>query len=283
MSSNGGWVSSALAEVLNGTSARGTMHSIFQNSFNVAFDAGLLNVQASGGQLAAFGITLDPGIVHSLIAQSQAGDMVRADGQRLRFYPTYGEALAVDLVDMPVKDLRVPPGIMTAGDNDTLGQAIRELRLENRLGIAIDEAFSHHTAALAATVPDAGRIRDACAYLVGRGSGLTPSGDDIVTGYAFWLMARGGIEVDPGVIDIMQGRTTDISVSFITMLARGYTSEYYKDLCAALIQRSSENLARILGYITRIGHSSGRDSLFGIWLATQRMAECAAGASAGHS
>src|SRR5699024_9455496 len=118
--------------------------------------------------------------------------------------------------------------------NAALREAIGALDLGPHLGIGMDEAFLTHTGTLAITEPDDAAVGDAYAWLVGRGTGLTPSGDDIVMGYAFWLLARAGQAVDPRLIALMQGRTTEISVTFMRMLDRGYISESYVALCRAL-------------------------------------------------
>ncbi|GAT72688.1 hypothetical protein MHM582_1164 [Microbacterium sp. HM58-2] len=129
------------------------------------------------------------------------------------------------------------------------------------------------TGALAASGSDAA-LAAAVSRLVGLGEGLTPSGDDVLTGLAF-LAAQPGMVLNriiPGLaraVDLNAERTTLLSATTIraALAARGRQSMH--DLVHALAAPDSAALHDAAGRILAIGHSSGADLLTGIRLALE--------------
>ncbi len=141
------------------------------------------------------------------------------------------------------------------------------------LASGVDGLRAAVTGALAAAGPDAG-IAVAVSRLVGLGEGLTPSGDDVLTGLAF-LAAQPGMVLNrivPALADAVDAhaeRTTLLSATTIraALAARGRQSMH--DLVRALATPDSAALHDAAGRILAIGHSSGADLLTGMRLALE--------------
>lgn len=129
------------------------------------------------------------------------------------------------------------------------------------------------TDVIANTAP-ASAVLSAVGRLIGLGEGLTPSGDDVLTGFAF-LAAQPGmvlnrvIPILESAVDAQAGRTTLLSAVTIrsALAARGRQSMH--DLLRALPAPDSRAFRDAAGRILAIGHSSGADLLTGMRLALE--------------
>jgi hypothetical protein len=129
-----------------------------------------------------------------------------------------------------------------------------------------------------AEAASASAIASAVSRLIGLGEGLTPSGDDVLTGFAF-LAAQSGMLLNGVVpllataVDAHADRTTLLSTVTIraALAARGRQSMH--DLARALPTPDSEAFRDAAGRILAIGHSSGADLLTGMRLALELEAQ----------
>ena len=126
-------------------------------------------------------------------------------------------------------------------------------------------------AALASNDHD--RIEATAVALLGLGSGLTPSGDDLVGGALF---ARGLVaprdvawqRLGERLIALAPARTHEISVALLADLIRGATYGVLHALVDALVESCSFTTALDAARgLTTIGHSSGWDMLTGFLFA----------------
>ena len=105
--------------------------------------------------------------------------------------------------------------------------------------------------------------RPSVAALAGRGGGLTPSGDDILCGFAAGLVLFGGRSAEALAIAGSAGpRTTRLSATLLNCAARGELPSPAHDL----LERGDR------APLEAFGHSSGRALLVGLALAGR---ECA--------
>lgn len=104
-------------------------------------------------------------------------------------------------------------------------------------------------------------------YLMGRGQGLTPSGDDILVGMLSYHM------IHPYLTDTFINKiheligkkvTTDISINYLKDALNGLFSQQIMDLYLAMAQ--NKNIIGHLYNISNFGASSGKDLLCGIAL-----------------
>ncbi len=106
-------------------------------------------------------------------------------------------------------------------------------------------------------------------FLIGRGLGLTPSGDDMVVGH---LAARMLLkEENSTLINLLtellteQALTTDISKHYLLCALSGRFSEPVLNLVTALTTNSSEEqIEQAAEAVMSVGHTSGVDLLAGL-------------------
>ncbi|WP_101876511.1 DUF2877 domain-containing protein [Lachnoclostridium edouardi] len=103
--------------------------------------------------------------------------------------------------------------------------------------------------------------------LLGLGQGLTPSGDDVLMGIFLVL----GLDNSPAkhlhsileeIIKDSREETTDISYEGLYRASKGFYRSILSEAAEALAR--SKNIGEILRKVMAIGHSSGRDLLYGI-------------------
>ena len=103
---------------------------------------------------------------------------------------------------------------------------------------------------------DSSKIRDSVFHLAGRGSGLTPTGDDILMGviYGLWVW-RPDVELIRLICDTAVTRTTTLSAAFLKAAANGEATIHWHDFVNAK--------PNAIQNILNIGHTSGTDTLAG--------------------
>lgn len=131
--------------------------------------------------------------------------------------------------------------------------------------------------ALTDAAPASG-IFSAVGRLIGLGEGLTPSGDDVLTGFAF-LAAQPGMLLNrvipplAAAVDAHAERTTLLSAVTIRSALAGRGRQSMHDVTRALPTPDSEAFRDAAGRILAIGHSSGADLLTGMRLALELEAQ----------
>lgn len=105
-------------------------------------------------------------------------------------------------------------------------------------------------------------------YLVGRGRGLTPSGDDFLLG---WLLVQqlkqDNLENNELIMQKAKSPdyTTDVSRHYLRQAATGCYSQALLNLAKTLVEPANEQvMAQRIAEIVAHGHSSGADTLAGI-------------------
>jgi uncharacterized protein DUF2877 len=103
--------------------------------------------------------------------------------------------------------------------------------------------------------------------LAGVGGGLTPAGDDFITGalLAVWA-GRYGPGLEPlaeSVAGAAAGRTTTLSGAYMRAAARGECSAPWHALFGALLSNKPAARQRALAALLAVGHTSGGDGLAG--------------------
>jgi hypothetical protein len=113
-------------------------------------------------------------------------------------------------------------------------------------------------------------VDDAVLSLLGRGPGLTPSGDDVLVGMiaALWFVG----EIDSSslvslrrlLVDAGTRLTTEISVEYLHYACRGMVAGPLHDLLLALGRSDTTATADAVNRLGRYGHTSGMDCLLGV-------------------
>lgn len=243
----------------------GHVHSVFSSSFNVELEGELVHVGRSDALLSCTGLAVPSDAMAALLDGLAAGGVAVARGGALRLYKRSGTEV-VDAAGAPVADCSVPR--ISLGDAAWALGRIKALAPWDHIGIALDQTAREHLAALSS--PGGGRpgVEKAVDYLVGRGAGLTPSGDDILMGYAAACMMLGFDSGAEGLVArSLSLSTTDVSASYYRALARGWANPVYRRLALAASSRDAHGFDRCACAIAGIGHTSGMDSLLGMALA----------------
>ena len=107
-------------------------------------------------------------------------------------------------------------------------------------------------------------------WLLGRGKGLTPSGDDILCGYIFVLLLvdKANTYLSSLVKQIKNNLklTTDVSKAYLICATQGYVNSKVYQLYKSFKNHNFKDIDSELNSILEIGHTSGRDLSYGIKL-----------------
>lgn len=122
--------------------------------------------------------------------------------------------------------------------------------------------------------PSAELLQTAARQLAGLGSGLTPSGDDVLVGTLICLSVIPGDDhraLRDAILAATQGRTTRISEAYLAAAARGEASETWHNLLRSLKESEDTAIASATRRLLAFGETSGADMLAGFVLATRAL------------
>ncbi|MFZ4615292.1 MAG: DUF2877 domain-containing protein [Rectinemataceae bacterium] len=113
--------------------------------------------------------------------------------------------------------------------------------------------------------PEAGDFAPALSRLVGTGPGLTPTGDDLLSGYlaALSAVASPAVPALAGAIEAAAPGTNDISASWLRCSARGFFHGALARLSRCLAAEEAFAAVGALRALCSIGHFSGADMATG--------------------
>lgn len=109
--------------------------------------------------------------------------------------------------------------------------------------------------------------------ILGLGGGLTPSGDDWLTGFFLfhYRKTQAKDEMDPFIVDLGATitamafeRTTKISVNRIEAACQGWAEEIFLEVIDSLLDSEKELDDQTALHLINFGHSSGVDTCMGI-------------------
>ena len=125
----------------------------------------------------------------------------------------------------------------------------------------------------------------AVAGLVGRGPGLTPSGDDALAGALLVACALGTGTDLADAVRARLGATTAVSAALLDAAADGYAARTVVALVDAAVTGDAAAVARALPAVLSLGHTSGVDTVLGIRAALEALTPgvgCSAGRQGSH-
>lgn len=242
--------------------AHGHVHSVFRTSLNVELNGFLFHIGSADSPLSCCGANVSTGALEVALARSRTGDRAIVRQGVLSVYDIEG-VWSIDLHELEVESLSVASPI-AFGRLAALGRELDELGLESKLGLARDGRFDEVVRLLEQGEPRDVEYRRAIGFLLGRGLGLTPSGDDVLVGYGIALWMQGRARKYVRVLgDVLEGQTTDVSASYLRAMVAGYANQGYCELGEAAAAGESERVSQALEGLQRVGHTSGNDGLFG--------------------
>ncbi len=111
---------------------------------------------------------------------------------------------------------------------------------------------------------DNAQLREGVARLAGFGRGLTPAGDDFLTGVMLWAWVAHPTPAAfcSEIVQVAAPRTTTLSAAFLRSAARGECSAAWHQLLAALV-KTDHDLTASIRQVLAHGATSGADTLAG--------------------
>jgi Protein of unknown function (DUF2877) len=111
-------------------------------------------------------------------------------------------------------------------------------------------------------------LRAVARALGGLGPGLTPAGDDALSGVLFAFRALGGPSVEPALLSVARSvRTGDLAAAVLEAAALGCHIEPVHDLVMAAAAGDGAAATKAAAELDRFGSSSGADLAYGLRLA----------------
>ena len=248
----------------------GAVHSKFETSINIMLGEELFNISSKKEFLSSFGIQVPVknfGDIHKSI---QVGDIVTYKNGVLNLYGT-GSPIKLSLDKVPKMDLTLPRGTDQNIIESGILEILAQMNLSESIGIQGSSKTNKVFKYLASSeLVDIEVNEEAIVHLVGRGIGLTPSGDDILMGYAMVLMSiQKGKSWISQLESLIDHKTTDVSLAYYKALFNGQVSSIFVELMSSIHLMDKKRMESAIESIGNYGNTSGFDTLFGIYLGCQ--------------
>ncbi|HAJ69927.1 MAG: DUF2877 domain-containing protein [Alkalibacterium sp.] len=253
----------------------GKVHSVFATSLNIMVNNQLINFSQEGMSLSAHGCILGKKKMGTLLELCRPKDIVKVENDKITFYTKQGVE-SVDLSDFTEMDLSLTK--INIADQSIAGtsvfQSLKAVSFEEEIGIACDGKAKAVFDILNNIATSSEEEKNkAVTFLIGRGKGLTPSGDDILSG--FIMIRKSFLEKDNFQEYVKEKlkvqKTTDISEAYYNALFSGYVSSLFLTFLSAFETNETLNTNQLIKLIGKYGHTSGYDTLLGMYLGLQSL------------
>jgi len=264
-------IKSSYLSLILPSSGAGIIHSIFSASFNIEIDKQLIHITSSKHQLSCFGLNVKGSVVQEIIEKGCVGDIIYIQENLLRIY-TRQKVFTIPLGELAEINLRIEQktwDIDRLRNNETI-QILESLDY-SKAGLHDGGHYDFLNKLMSQSDFNRESIHELMNRFVGRGIGLTPSGDDFIIGY---LMVQCAFN-HPMFIRIRNEfenkityfSTTDISKQYYRCILKGYASSYFVKLLNNISNSNPRNSSHtVVGKILHHGHTSGIDTLFGVYI-----------------
>ena len=243
----------------------GKIHSVFDRSFNIQVNEQLININNYRSYLAGFGMYLPEEQFRAIMPYVEPGNLVKIRSHSLTFYSTKG-TIVLPLTDVAFVSLQVKDLTFTAAERNSLKEILTQQNLVEKNGLPLEKRALEIFEALRHPEPDWQQVT---AYLIGRGKGLTPSGDDLLVAYQAMLYAFDQPAEKLATALAVPLSTTDVSKAYISASIKGYVNSLIYRLLTDLKSQDQQLIEKDVKDVMKIGHSSGIDLCFGMLLALE--------------
>lgn len=258
----------------------GKIHSIFQNGLNIKAGGSLIFIgNRKNGQIP-FGIHLKNEDIQGLLHYCSADMEVAWDWEsQMVLFPEPGIVLSCGEAEVFNNSLSNLGRPLRPEMAEAFFDLLIKLRVNTGIGISAEEFLASEKAGgdvethvrslvTACQSSDRDAVESTLRYFLGRGPGLTPSGDDILigflvidalTGYSSSLFkdVLGGLARDGGL-------TTDVSREFLLYALNGDFSSVVNHAAEMIFNGNKQLCEEALVRLLETGHSSGMDTAFGM-------------------
>lgn len=257
----------------------GMVHSLFSHSLNIKLGKQLVHVSDTLEPLSAFGVKIKDEKIQSLLKLVKIGDFVSCQNQSLTFYNHLNKiVLVIELEKLTATNLKIEPldSYPKRIEETAFFKELSNMPLQMRTGLPLSSTTTYYIEELSEYPENALSTNELIAiinHLLGRGIGLTPSGDDLLIGYTIiltlfnhhheWLKALQQL--------VRTGKTTDISLAYLNCLLEGVVNKNIKELIDSFYSEDHQLLQKKMEHMLLFGHTSGTDTLFGMAIGTKAM------------
>ncbi len=205
----------------------------------------------------------------------QQGNKVKIQKQALTAYSTKG-VQSVSWKEEELIDLDVKKMIISDEELTVLREVLSAEHLDEKIGLDLTEKTKDilHTMAFASedelTTSD---YEEIAKFMIGRGKGLTPSGDDILVAYLSILKLQKDLRAEElsSVLAKSDLSTTDVSKEYVIASMQGHVNSLVYDLYKDLQEKKDrETIKKDVRRVMMIGHTSGKDLSMGLLLGVQK-------------
>ncbi|MFT4107540.1 MAG: DUF2877 domain-containing protein [Lacrimispora sp.] len=263
---SGQMAASELLETLNQCDTY-RVHSRFESGCNLVLPSSLCFIGNKNNALVPYGILLNEEDVPVFLAQVSPSRSFRWDGNRKVLYS--------DFAEICLKDTRIYSSFIEkkAYPIDREGLSIFERLIDRELPTGFGESIGSFlmTKEVEELYQAFKKPREEAEKIIkkwiGRGMGLTPSGDDFLMGLLFIdriypILGSPFLSGLKALTD--HGYTTDISEHYYRCALGGRFHDAVVGLLNALVQKDSLLIGRYIDEIKRIGSTSGCDMICGM-------------------
>lgn len=273
----------------------GYVHSVFKNSLNGRFGDRLVHIGDANNGLVPFGIGLAESDIRELLRAVRTNMTAywQKDDRSLIFGRA-DEVISLDevkMLDPFFSRYTVEPIILKRNMRTVITKLMEEgwqCGFEEKFGDCMEAIFSFSP--WMQTHPVLQQIDNLKHDLVGsqnmdketlfdfwigRGKGLTPSGDDFLVGVVGMLTATATLPeaFKTGLSEYIrkkgEKRTTQVSLEYFRYTLQQKFSSHVKNACLALLKEEETAVDNAATELIKIGHTSGADTLLGILLGCQ--------------
>ena len=245
----------------------GKVHSIFRNSLNILIKNQLIHISSSYEYISSFGMAIPKLEFNKIFNYIKVGDLVRVSEDKIDFYALKG-IYSLRLDEVEIITLEKPYLELSDSILECLLSLLESFKLIENVGIEQSADFCRDKNVLESG--DLKQFDTVVNHLVGLGKGLTPSGDDILVAYLSIMNIK---EKDIAHLlgTLIRKRlpfTTDVSAAYLNSTIDRQISLPFYNLYDSINDKKDENdIKKNLIDIQKIGHTSGNDLLFGLYLA----------------
>jgi hypothetical protein len=259
-----------------------SIHSVFDSALNLR--AGPRLIICTARVLSApHGLELTSGDLLRLrhYAQRRPAAVLRWHSQQRRISDTIGRFAITATPNLTVFDASLPvggPGAW-AGSVPALVRYLVRTKPMTGFGDNWPDLYGdgRFDPAIASIID--GRAGEAVWHWLGRGPGLTPSGDDVLVAAIATLHRAGVLTADVeaalgrSIQHAAARRTTEISAEYLYHACQGMVAGPLHDLITALGRADTRATTSAVNRLQRFGHTSGMDSALGVIAACRYLAK----------
>lgn len=262
-------------------SAHLEVHSVFESAVNLAAAERLITC-TTAPIYAPHGLEMSPSDLAQLqtLGRQRPAERLHWCGEKRELTSESGTVAITTSRQLEVFDPSLPVlGVGSLGVGlQLLGELLDRTGLSTGLGDEWRALREDESVAQAAQSLLSCRVDDSVRHWLGRGPGLTPSGDDLLLGMiaALWcagaVSGSGAVALRDELESIARQRTTRVSVEYLHHACAGSVIGPLRDLLVALDGADAIRVAEAVDRLRRFGHTSGADCLLGVLAAQEVLA-----------